>query len=61
MDHLVEITKELFYSVINSGDKNHEVISKETYTDVVFIKHDVKMIYRSQNGTVNYYIQDINA
>ena len=57
----IEITKELFYSIINSGDVNDEVISKESYTDVIYIKHGTKLIYRSQNSTVNYYIQDINA
>ncbi len=55
-----EITKELFYTIINSGDKNIEVISKDHYTDVIYFKYGVKLMYRSQNCTVNYYIEDIN-
>jgi hypothetical protein len=57
---LAEITKELFQSIISSEDKNEEVISGELYTDVIYFKHGVKLMYRSQNGYTNYYIQDIN-
>ena len=58
--HIVEVTEEFFYSIINSGDKNTEVINKELYTDVIYFKHGVRLLYRSQNGYTNYYIQDIN-
>ena len=57
-----EVTKEFFYSIINSGDRNTEVKHTEYYTDVIYIKHGVKMVYRSQwlSGTAQYYVCDIN-
>jgi len=61
MKHLTEVTEEFFYTIINSGDINKEVIRKDTYTDVVYHKYGVILVYRSQNGYINYYIQDINA
>ena len=55
-----EITKELFYSIINSGDKTTSVNKHELYIDVVYFKHGVKLVYRTQTTGDNYYIIDIN-
>lgn len=57
---LAEITKEAFYAIINSGDRNTDVINKEGYTDVIYHKYGIELIYRTQNGYTNYYIADIN-
>lgn len=57
---MCEITKEMFYALIDIEDRNTEVINKEAYTDVIYHKHGVKLVYRSQNGYTNYYIEDIN-
>ena len=56
-----EITKELFYTIINSGDRNVEVARMEAYTDVIYHKHGVRLLKRTQNGYCNYYIMDINS
>ena len=55
-----EITKELFYSIITNEDKVIKIDSRESYTDVMFCKHGVKLVRRTQNSYANYYIEDIN-
>lgn len=61
MEHLIEVTEELFFSIIDSGYRNKEVIHKDNYTDVIYEKYGVTLVYRSHFGLINYYIQDINA
>lgn len=60
MNHLCEITKELFYQ-IKQDDTSLHTLSGSTYTDHFFIKHGVKFIRRTQSAATNYYIQDINS
>jgi len=57
---VVEITKELFYTIVQSDTPNTEVISKEAYTDVVYIVEGTTLFRRSQQSGANYYIKDIN-
>ena len=61
MSHLAEITQELFYSIISTDTVIHEVDSKETYTDIIYIVGDTKLFKRSQNNYANYYVVDINS
>jgi hypothetical protein len=58
---IVEITKELFDSLINNDIKVHSIVDTSNYTDVSYFINGVKFICRTQNGYWNYYIQDINA
>jgi len=57
----VEITKELFYTLVNEDSKLHLIISHDSYTDVIYIVEDVKVFKRIQNNYANYYIVDINS
>ena len=56
-----EITKELFYKLVKTDTKVHEVKSEASYTDVIYIVEDTRLFRRTQNNTANYYIEDINS
>ena len=56
----VEITEELFKSIITSDDACTEVVETKSYMDIFYSKHGVKFLVRSQNFYKNYYVCDIN-
>ena len=57
---MTEITKELFNTIVTKEDINTKVVNAEHYRDEYYFKHGVTLMYRTQNGYTNYYIQDIN-
>lgn len=55
----IEVTKELF-EVITNG-RCYKVIEHDTYTDLVYRIHEVKLLCRIQPSGTNYYLEDINV
>jgi len=55
-----EITEELFYTIVNSGDRNFHVDRLESYADVWYEKHGVILFTRQQSTGNQFYIVDIN-
>ena len=61
MNHTAEITKELFYTIVNEDTIVHEVKSATSYSDIIYIVKGTKLMRRSQQSGANYYIVDINS
>lgn len=58
-----EITRELFYSIVDTNTKNIGVKCAELYRKTFYIVHGVKLMILDNftSNTTQYYIIDINA